>query len=196
MAIFHYCSIGKRCGTFLFQSLECTCNISHLLEAGLSGYKASVSAGQKSGSDGKTCKASSHPKDSSHARLGQERAGWHRPAENMKGLQWWLVCVCVFAYLSVYPYRTLLIERLPHICSSSHGRSAPDIQHYSCQYHLLLEWLAGCRPYILEHTSFMDILEERKNETRQDNFIYIAPFEHRGNSSCFGQDETIHCNDI
>lgn len=48
------------------------------------GYKASVRAGQKPGSGGKICKASSHPKDSSRVRLVQERAGWHTPADNMK----------------------------------------------------------------------------------------------------------------
>lgn len=56
----------------------------HPIEAGLvalfhqlqfiPGYSTSVSAGQKPGSDGKICKASSHPKGSSHAHLVQVRA--------------------------------------------------------------------------------------------------------------------------
>lgn len=124
-------SIGKRCVTLLFQShAHCQWKVSHLFEPRLvalfhqlqfiSGCQAiDCSAGQKAGSDGKICKAASHLKDSSHAHLVQERAGWHTP----------------------------------HICSSSHGTFVPDIQHYSCQFHLLLEWWAGCRHNTLEHTS-------------------------------------------
>lgn len=57
----------------------------------------------------------------------------------------------------------LLISCLPHICSSSRGRSAPGIQQCSCQCHLLLEWLSGCRHCISEHTSFVSMLEGRKH---------------------------------
>lgn len=57
----------------------------------------------------------------------------------------------------------LLMSCLPHICSSSRGRSAPGIQQCSCQCHLLLEWLSGCRHYISEHISFVSVLEGRKH---------------------------------
>lgn len=46
---------------------------------------------------------------------------------------------CVSSYLSMCPVQNLHSEHVPHICNSSHGRSVPDIQQCSCQYHLLLE---------------------------------------------------------
>lgn len=93
----------KGCVMFVFQSLKCTCRVSHDFEPGLvalfhqlqciPGCEAGVSAGQRPGSDGRICKATYHPKDSNRGHLVQERAGWRRP----------------------------------HICSSSHGRSVPGI---------------------------------------------------------------------
>lgn len=78
--------LEKDVSCLYFRVLNTHAKVSHLFEAEyfhqlqfIPGYSASVSAGQKPGSDGKICKASFHPGDNSRAHLVQEIAEWHRP---------------------------------------------------------------------------------------------------------------------
>lgn len=78
--------LEKDVSCLYFRVLNTHAKVSHLFEAEyfhqlqfILGFSASVSAGQKPGSDGKICKASFHPEDNSRAHLVQEIAEWHRP---------------------------------------------------------------------------------------------------------------------